>query len=72
MLKVTTVSNEVCRMCAQTREGFVSPSLPIEITHVCLPSCSPSFTPPGAGVQNVTWISEKEWQQLQQQSRIEV
>lgn len=71
LLKVITVSNEVCRMCAQTWEGFVSPSLPIEITHVCvcLPSCIPSPTPPPA---KVTWIIGKQQQKWQQQSNIEV
>lgn len=71
LLKVITVSNEVCRMCAQTWEGFVSPSLPIEITHVCvcLPSCIPSPTPPPA---KVTWIIEKQQQKWQQQSHVEV
>lgn len=45
LLKVITVSNEVCRMCAETWEGFVSPSLPIEITHVCVrpPHPPPAF-----------------------------
>lgn len=67
LLKVITVSNEVCRMCAQTWEGFVSLLLPIEITHVCvcLPSCISSLTPLGMRLQNITWISEKQWQQRQ-------